>query len=53
MLIARKMKINYSKRDSSMLEFASIDEIGEMACVDGASRRATFRTSERRLDRYH
>jgi hypothetical protein len=26
MLITRKMKINYSKRDSSVLEFASIDE---------------------------
>jgi len=33
MLIARKMKINYSKRDSSMLEFAAIDERGEVASV--------------------
>jgi hypothetical protein len=26
MLIACKMEINYSKRDSSMMEFAAIDE---------------------------
>jgi len=33
MLIAHKMKINYSKRDSSMLEFAAIDERGKVASV--------------------
>jgi len=53
MLIARKMEINYSKRASSMLEFAVIEENGEVACDDEADRRATVRTGERRLDGYH
>jgi len=53
MLIARKMEINYSKRASSMLEFAVIEENGEVACDDEAGHRATVRTGERRLDRYH
>jgi hypothetical protein len=33
MLILCKMEINYSKRASSMLEFAAIDERGEVAGV--------------------
>ena len=53
MLIARKMEITYSKRNSSMMEFAAIDESREVACDNEAGRRATVRTGERRLDRYH
>jgi hypothetical protein len=53
MLIACKMEINYSNRDSSMMEFAAIDEQGEMGCDDEVGRRATVRTGEMRLDRYH
>jgi hypothetical protein len=53
MLIARKMGINYSKRNSSMMEFTAIDERREVAGDDEASRLATVRTGERRLDRYH
>ena len=47
MLITCKMEINYSKRNYSVLEFASIDESGEVACIDGASRRARVRPDER------
>jgi hypothetical protein len=46
------MEINYSKRESSVLEFAAIDENGEVACVDGVGRRATVRSDERNLDEY-
>ena len=52
MLISRKMEINYSKRDSSMMEFAAIDERREVASVNGADRRATVRPDERKLDGY-
>ena len=38
MLIACKMEINYSKRASSMLEFAAIDKSREVAYNDEASR---------------
>ena len=36
MLIAYKVEINYSKRNSSMMEFAAIDEYGGGACDDEA-----------------
>jgi hypothetical protein len=52
MLIWRKMEIHYSKRDSSMMEFAAIDEIGEVACIDGASHHPPVRPDEWKSDRY-
>ena len=51
MLITCKMEINYSERASSMLEFAAINESGELACINRADPGPTARSGERKLDR--
>ena len=50
MLIACKIEINYSKHNSSIVEFAAINERREVASINGVSHRATVRPDERKLD---
>ena len=50
MLIACKIDIDYSNRNSSMMECATINVLGEVVCVNGASRNATVRSYEQELD---